>query len=321
MTPWIYLKEALSLGGLSVRELAARTWAKVDENEIMTRAAGVSFYAMLASVPFLALVLTLAVQLLPNPATGEPGAGNQTVAELDATLKSLFPPEAYQVVKDQITRIQEQPPVGLLSVGLALTIWVASSLFVAIIDALNRVYGVIESRPFWKLRLTALLMTVVQAIILIGSLLAIAAWPLILKWLGLSVGGAVLATAVKWAAVFVMVLISFALTFYVGPDAEQKWQWITPGSLLGTVVFLLGSLAFGIYVQNWGNYDKTYGSLGGVMVLLFWFWVSSVVLLTAGQINELIEEHSPMGKQHGQKTDPTEPLDLTSLQPEPLSTE
>ena len=116
-----------------------------------------------------------------------------------------------------------------------------------------------------------------------------------------------------------MVLFSFALTFYVGADAQQSWEWLTPGSLLGTLVFLAFTFVFRIYVQNFASYDKTYGSLGGVMVLLLWFWVSSVVLLAAGQMNKVIENASPLGKGPGQKLDATKPLDMASIAPKPLS--
>jgi membrane protein len=319
MFPPLRLREALGLGGLTARELAVRTWEKINENELQTRAAAVAFYAMLASVPFLALVLTLAVQLLPDPTTGEKGVGDLTVGELRHTLRTFLPEEGFRVVEDQIVRIQKQPPVGLLSAGLAITLWLASSLFLAIIDAMDRVYGVEETRPIWKLRLTALAMTLIQAVILIGSLVTIAAWPVVLRWLGLGAAGAALATVVQWAAIVVMVLLSFALTFYVAPDAEQRWEWITPGSLFGTAVFLPASGLFGVYVRNFGDYDKTYGSLGGVMVILFWLWVSALVLLTAGQVNKVIEDHSPLGKTHGQKVDPTTAPDLGSAEPTPLA--
>jgi membrane protein len=318
----VRLREAMKLGGLSVRELCLRTWKKVQEHEILTRASAVSFYAMLALVPFLALVLTLTVQLLPSRllAAEGPGSGNAVVEAFLQTLKTL-PPEAYQVIQDQITRIQEQPPIGLLSVGLAITLWLASSLFVAVIDAMDAIYGVQETRPFWRLRLTAIVMTIIQAIILVGSLVAILAWPLILRAVGLSEyePAAYLATAIKWMIVFAMVLLSFALAFYVGPDAEQHWEWITPGSLVGTFLFLLASWGFRVYVQNWGNYDKTYGSLGGVMVLLFWFWISSLILLVASEVNKVIENASPLGKYQGQKVDPGAAPDFQAMVPQPAS--
>ena len=319
MFPPLRLREALTLGGLSVRELAFRTWNKIFENEIFTRAAAVAFYAMLALVPFLGLILTLAVQLLPDVTggSGKPvGVGNLTVGQLDSTLKSIFPEEAYGVVKDQIARLQKDTHVGLISIGLAITIWLASSLFVAVIDAMNRIYGVTETRPFWKLHLTAIVMTLIQAVILIGSLLVIVAWPQIVRWMGLSAPAAILAEIVQWMVVALMVLASFALTFYVGPDADQRWEWITPGSLMGSLVFLIETFGFRVYVQNFANYNQTYGSLGGVMVLLFWFWLSSVVVLTAGQVNKIIEDASPMGKSFGQKVDPTDAPDFAARVPE-----
>jgi membrane protein len=316
------LKAALGLGGLSIRELAVRTWTKINENEILTRASAVSFYAMLAFIPFLALVVTWAVQLLPDLSgtTGQRvGVGNLTVEQLRTTLQSLFPKEAYTVVEDQIARLQRQPPVGLISLGLAITLWTASSLFLAIIDAMNRIYGVEETRPFWKLRLTGMFMTIIQATILIGSLLAIVALPHIVAWLGLSAGAAILAEVVQGLVMVVMVLLSFALTFYVGPDADQRWEWITPGSLVGTFVFLGLSYAFRLYIQGFAHYDKTYGTLSGVMVLLLWFWLSSLVFLIAAQVNKVIEDASPLGKSYGQKKEPTIAPDFAKLPPEPQS--
>ncbi len=317
--PPIRLRAALTLGGLTVRELAVRTWHKINENEIMTRAAAVAFYAMLALVPLLGLIVTLAVQLLPDVSGQTPGVGNLTVNQFESTLKTLFPPEAYRVVEAEVGRLQKSPPFGLISFGLAMTLWLASSLFVAIIDAMNRIYGVVETRSFLRVRVTAVLMTIVQSSLLVGSLLAIVAGPQIASWLGFSRPTVLLATALQWFGVTVLVLLSFALSFYVGPDADQRWEWITPGSLFGTALFLATSLLFRVYVQNFANYNKTYGSLGGVMVLLFWFWISSVVLLGAAQINKLIEDASPLGKNYGQKADPTETPEFESMKPEPVA--
>jgi membrane protein len=318
MFPPLRLRSALTLGGLTVRELATRSWVLMVKNEILTRASAVAFYAMLALVPFLGLLLTIAVQLLPDLTgmTGERGAGNMTVEELQSTLKGVLAPEAFGVVEQTIKEIQKKPPVGLLSIGLLITIWLASSLFTAIIDAMNRIDGVEETRPFWKMRLTAIFMTLVQAVILVGALVAMAVGPLLIAKFGLSQSAALFATVTQWAALFVMVLLSFALTFYVGPDSDQRWEWITPGSLLGTMAFLLASYGFSLYVRHFGSYDKTYGSLGGVMVLMFWFWVSAVVLLAAGQMNQVIEQASPLGKNYGQKVDATEAPDYRAIKPQ-----
>jgi membrane protein len=292
----------------------------VIDNEVMTRAAAVSFYAMMALVPFLAVLLTFTIELLPDihgPSDARISFGNVTVGELRETLKGFFPPAAYGVIENQITRIQRQPPTGLISMSLAVTLWLASSLFVSIIDAMDRIYGVTESRSFLRLRLTAMVMTIVQASILISSLVAIVAWPEIARAMGLSAPAAAVSTVIQWAAVVIMVMLSFALSFYVGPDADQRWEWITPGSLMGTAAFLVISVGFRVYVQRFGSYDRTYGSLGGVMVLMFWFWLSSLVLLTAAQMNKLIEDASPLGKGFGQRKEIPVAPDFAAMKPEP----
>ncbi len=315
------LRAALSLGGLSVRELLVRTWRAIDEHEIQTRAAAVSFYAMLALVPFLGLVLTLAVQLLPDlTGSADPahGIGDVTVEEFRSTLQGALPTEASSEIEQQIIRLQASPPVGLISLGLAITIWLSSSLFVAVIDAINRIFGVKERRSFLKLRLIAIAMTIVQAAILVGSLLAIVGWNWVLHWLKLGDSAAFLATFALYATILFMVLLSFALTFFVAPDAVQKWEWITPGSIAGSVLFIVTTYGFRVYVQNFANYNRTYGSLGGVMVLLFWFWISSLILLGAAQVNKIIEEASPLGKNYGQRINVADKPDFDAMEPVPI---
>ncbi len=312
----------MNLGGLTTRELAVRTWQKIDENEIQTRAAGIAFYAMLALVPFIGLILTLAVQLLPDltgSAGKKGGIGDEAVQQFRATLQQALPKEASAEIEGQIASIQSKPPVGLISIGLAITIWLASSLFVAVIDAMNRIYGVKERRSFLKLRLIAIFMTVTQAAILIGSLVLIVAGPEVLEKFGIAMPKSSLALAGQYCVVLMMVLISFALSFYVAPDSKQSWEWISPGSIVGSLLFLGATVLFRVYVQNFGNYGKTYGSLGGVMVLLFWFWISALVLLGAAQVNKIIEDASPLGKNVGQRVNPAEAPDFAAMKPEPAN--
>ena len=180
MFPPLRLRSALSLGGLSPRELAVRTWRASDEHEIQTRAAAVSFYAMLAMVPFIGVVLTLAVQLLPDltgwasKADRDRQARRSNSSSRPWRRRSRRRPRRRS--RSRSPPSSSDPPVGLISIGLAITIWLASSLFVAVIDAMNRIYGVKDRRGFLKLRLIAIFMTIVQAAILVGSLLAIVGW-------------------------------------------------------------------------------------------------------------------------------------------------
>jgi len=204
-------RTTMSLGGLSPSQVAMGVWARMTDHNSMTWAAAVAFYAMLATVPFLALVLVVMVLRLPDlsGASGRTvGLGNLTVEQLDATLSSLVPNAAYVLVKDQIVRIQSEPPVALLSLGVVIALWSSSNLFLVVIDALNQTFGVKETRSYVKLRLTAMAMTLLQAGSLLGSLVVIVAWPQILRVLGLDPHGAVawVATVVRWSAVFLMVI-------------------------------------------------------------------------------------------------------------------
>ncbi len=301
------LLSAMHLGGLTFREACLRTWTKINEHEILTRAAAISFYALAALVPFLALVITLTAWFLPRIAWLLPwvkqDAADQVAAQANAIalMQSLLPADAASLLGREITAIQEKPPAGIISFGLIALLWLSASLFVAVMDAMNRIMGVQETRPFWKVRLLAMLMTLTQAVILIVAFVTTLIWPQIIKWLGLSLMVALLATAVQGLTVFFIILLSFSLALYFGPDADQRWEWITPGSLIGTLVLLCVSLLFRIYVQNWANYSATYGSLTGVVILMSWLWICCIELLVSAEFNKVIEDASPLGKPYGQR--------------------
>jgi membrane protein len=285
------LMAALSLGGLSLKDAAIRTWDRMNEHEIMTRAAAITFSAIAALVPFLALMITLTAYLLPSPVRhevrGKAGPADELV--------SMLPGDAASIVTKEIQRLQESPPAALISLGLAATIWLSSSVFVAIMDAMNRILGVRETRPWWKQRLVAMVMTLSQAAILIAVFSTMLAWPLILHFLGIGTAAALLVTAVHGVLVFLVILLTFALALYFAPNSDQCWEWITPGSLIGSVVLLVVSVIFRVYVQHWGNYSATYGSLGGIVLLMTWMWLCSLLFLTAAELNKVIKDASPLG--------------------------
>jgi len=285
---------AFHLGGLSVRELAIRTWDRINRHEILTRAAAIAFYGIAALVPFLAMVITLTAYLLPPPVRQQMSGTSRPTGPMDDML-AVLPGDAASVVAKEIQRLQEGPPVGLLSFGLVATLWLSSSLFVAVMDAMNRILGVEERRPYWKQRLEAVGMALSQGAILIVSFVTILGWRLILHHLNVGEFTAVLVTTAHAILVFLIFLISFALALYFAPDADQCWEWITPGSLAGSVVLLVVSVAFRVYVQRWGNYSATYGSLAGIVVLMSWAWLCALTLLTAAEVNKVIKDASPLG--------------------------
>ncbi len=278
-------------GKLTARELFVQTWRNITRHEVLTRTSAIAFSSMMASVPFLILALTAFIYLLPNlsGAGGGLGIGNLTPDQVREFLLTLFPPDIANVITDQITHIQQQPPIGLLSVSIVVLLWMASTVFVDIMDALNKIYGVKETRPYWHIRLWAILITIIQMALGLVALIVMLAWPQIMKVFHLTGDLAYYATIVKWIVVPSTVMGSMALIFRMGPASHQRGRWVTPGSVFGTIVFLAATLLFREYVLTFASYNRIYGSLGGVMALMFWFWLSSLVLLVAAEMNKVIE--------------------------------
>lgn len=278
-------------GKLTVRELFAETWRNIIRHEVLTRTSAIAFSSMMASVPFLILALTAFIYLLPNlSGAGDGlGIGNLTPDQVREFLLTLFPPDIANVITDQIAHIQEQPPIGLVSISIIVLLWMASAVFVDIMDALNKIYGVRETRPYWHMRLWAILITIIQMAIGLIALIVLLAWPQIMRLFHLTGDIAYYATIVKWIVVPATVMGSMALIFRMGPASHQRGRWVTPGSVFGTIVFLAATLLFREYVLTFASYNRIYGSLGGVMALMFWFWLSSLVLLVAAEMNKVIE--------------------------------
>ncbi|MBS1953250.1 MAG: YihY/virulence factor BrkB family protein [Cyanobacteria bacterium SZAS-4] len=267
-------------------------YREFEEHEILTRCAAIAFYAMLAFVPLIAVLLAVSVQLYYISSFLPPElrwVEVQTINELQHSLSTMFPEDAYDVVQAQIERMRVAHPVTVLSIGSILSLWVASSLFMSVMDALNRIYGVKEKRSYWKRRLISMVMTLIQSVFVLGCLASIVAWPQVIAQLGLVGFASFSLSVVHMVAAFLISLVSFALTFQIGPPSKQRIFWITPGSFFGAIIFMTISLGFRVYVQNFGAYDRVYGSLGGVMVLLLWFWLTSAVVLGAAATNKVLE--------------------------------
>jgi membrane protein len=283
------LWHAVHLSGLTIREAAAQTWRRMDDQAVMSRAAAITFYGMAALVPFMGLVIAISAHALPY---FETFYSRRVQLEPVDPVEALLPSDAVSLVKHELNRIQAEPRVGLVSFGLLVLLWLSSSVFVEVIDAMNAIRGLKETRPFWKRRLIAMVMTLGLAGILISATLTLVVWPQILNWLGLGGVASVIATIVHGLVVTMIVFLTFALALQVGPNTAVAWEWITPGSLLGSIVMVAASVLFRVYAQNWGHYGATYGSLAGIMLLMSWLWLSSLVLLVAAVFNKVIEDAS-----------------------------
>jgi membrane protein len=292
MRTWL----ARRLGGLTARQLAVRTYAKIIDQAVLTRAAAISFYAVAAFVPFMGLVIVLLAYSLPW--FDRMFAGGVEVEPLDP-LEALLPREAVSLIRGEMMRLSAEPHPALLSFAVALLLWLSSSVFVEIIDAMHAIGGCRDTRPFWQRRLIAMVMTLGTAAILISAMLTIVIWPQIPRWLGLSAGASAVATFTHAAVVTLTVYLTLALALRVGCNRRNRELWLTPGCALGTAMVLAASLLLRYYAHNLADYGATYGSLAGIMLLMTWLWLSSLGLLFAAALNKVIEDASEISRRFG----------------------
>ena len=186
-------------------------------------------------------------------------------------------------------RSGDRPAPYLFSFGILFTLWTASGAFAALINALNRAYDVQETRPFWKVRGIAILMTLgLSVLILVGVLLLVLGPQIgetIASIFGLGELFLLVWDIVRWPVALFFMIFTVALLYYFAPDANQPFRWITPGGLIGVVLWVLASVAFNFYVSNFGSYNKTYGSIGAVIILLLYLYISSLTILFGAELN------------------------------------
>ncbi len=292
------------LGGLSWFQLAKRVWAEINEDDVWGRAAQLAYYFLLALFPLL-IFLTAALGLML-------GSGEGLRTSLFNYLSQVMPGAAYQLVDTTMTEITGASNAGKLSFGLLATLWAASNGMGAITQALNSAYDLKESRPWWKQRLVAVALTMALSILVITALL-------LMLWGGefadfvaahYELGG-FFPTAwkiIQWPLVFGFMVTSFALIYFYAPDVkEQKWKWLTPGSAIGVVLWLLVSFGFKIYLHYFDSYSKTYGSIGAVIILMLWLYFTGAAILIGSELNSEIENAAaesgaPDAKERGEKS-------------------
>jgi membrane protein len=280
---------------LSWGELLKRTAKETSNDDCLGLAAQLAYYFFLALFPAFLFVLALA-SFFP--------LANFT-DEIVSALRPVAPTEVLGFLEEQLRRLSNADSGGILTMGFLLAIWSSSAALVAISGSLNRAYDIEETRPWWKVRLTAIGLTVALALMILISFSLIVIGPTIAEQLASSLGlGAAFEWTWKilqWPVAFFLVSTAVGLVYYFAPDAEQDWVWITPGAVLGTLLWLLVSLAFKFYAANFADYNATYGTVGGVIVLLLWFYMSGLAILVGAELNAEIEHASPYGKAPGEK--------------------
>ena len=280
---------------LSWGELFKRTFKDSIADDALGLAAQLAYYFFLSLFPALLFLLALA-SFFPL---------GQFTDMLPNMLGAFAAPQMVDLIRNQLQELSNRDNGGLLSIGLLGAVWSSSSAMVSIANALNRAYDIEESRPWWKVRLTAIVLTIGVALFILVSFTLVVAGPqladLVANRVGFGPAFEWTWKILQWPLVFILVVIGIGLIYYFGPDAEQEWVWVTPGAVLGTALWLLASLVFRLYVVNFGNYDETYGTLGAIILLMLWFYLTGLSIIVGAELSAEIEHASPWGKAPGQK--------------------
>jgi membrane protein len=276
----------LELPARGWKDILLRIWKNIGKDRIIVVAAGVTFYSVLALFPAIAALVAL-YGLFADP--------NTITSHLDS-IAGLVPAGAIEVIRDQITRVASQgrATLGLTFLaGLLASLWSANAGMKSLFDVLNLVYNEPEKRSFIWLNIISLTFTVlaiVFALVAIGVMVVV---PLVLNFIGLGSATEIVIKTGRWPALLIVVSLALAFLYRYGPSREKhQWRWITWGSAVAAVSWLVVSILFSWYAENFGSYNKTYGSLGAIIAFMFWIWLSTIVILIGGELNAETEHQT-----------------------------
>jgi membrane protein len=254
---------------------------RISEDRVTTLAAALAYYFFFALFPFLIFLLSV-VTLTPMAKGLEDW--------LLGRAAGLVPGQVFEILQTTIQSLLAQPRGGLLSLGAVLALWSSAAAVASVMDALNVAYRVPERRPWWKIRLKAIGLTVALSFFMIlAFVLAVGTAPLA-AWVATILGplGGVGILVVNWSVMLATDTFVVATIYDQCPDVDLPWRWFSPGSVVFTFGFFTTTLAFSFYVAKFGSYDKTYGSLGAVIVLLLWMYLLALLLLLGGEVDGVL---------------------------------
>ncbi len=285
----------IPLGGtIGWGALFKRTFKEAYADNCLGLSAQLAYYFFLSVFPALLVVVAMTSAFPPH-----------LLDHMLAWFGSFTPPDVQQIVTTQVQLITNSGNTGLLTFGVLGALWSSSSAMNATIDTLNRAYGIQEARSWWRVQLLSIVLTIIMSVFVLVAFTLVIAGPEIAERVAARYGfGTVFEWAwsiVQWPVIFLLMSQGFALVYYLAPDAEQRWPWILPGAHLATGLWLLISLGFRFYVVHFGQFNQMYGAIGGVIVMLLWFYLSGLALLLGAEFNSEIEHASPYGKAEGEK--------------------
>jgi membrane protein len=268
------------------RDILWRTKAEIADDHTSMAAASIAFYSLLAIFPAIAAMISI-WGLMFDP---------QQITQQIQALSSALPEGAAGIITRQAETVAANSGTGvsLAAVGgILFALYSASKGMKAMIEGLNVVYDEEEKRGFIKLNLLTLALTLGLIGMMIVTLLLITVLPALLGNLGLGDLVRIGLNYARWPLLLVVALVGLAVLYRYAPSRDEpQWQWVSPGALVATVLWLLGSIAFSIYVSNFRSYNETYGSLGAVVILLMWFWLSAFIVLLGAELNSEIERQT-----------------------------
>lgn len=268
-----------------VTQFARDFWRKLKDDNVFNGAAALGFYLTLAIFP--AMIVTMAViPYLPIARV------DQAIMDL---LHQAMPGDAAQVFTRVVADVTSERRGGLLSFGLVATLWAASTGMYAIMQQLNVTYDVGEGRPFLRARATALGLSLMFVVLVLGSLSLVVLGGVIQDWIGARWGySSPLLTffvVFRWVVIGIGLILAFALIYYFAPNVQERFRFLTPGSLVGAALLVVASLGFSYYAGRFADYDATYGSIGAVIVLMLWLYIAGLVILVGSVINVLLTRY------------------------------
>ncbi len=265
-------------------QIIKRMVSKFGENELLSEAASVTFFALLALFPAVTAIVSIYGLF----------ADRATIEEKLNVASGFVPSGGMEIIRDQVHRLTQTPAGGLslgAIVGLLAALWSANQGSKAMFSALNAVYGERESRGFVKLTITSLTFTLGTIVVLVAAIAAIVVLPLAFRAIGIEGSDVDLIARIgRWPATILLLILALSLLYRFAPSRKPaRWRWVTWGGTVAAVAWVALSAGFSWYVSNFGNYNKTYGSLGAIIGFMTWIWLSATVLLVGGQLNAEME--------------------------------
>ncbi len=264
-------------------DIVQQMWTSSYSHNILGHAAQLGFYFLLAVFPAL-LCLTTIVGMLPL---------EEILPQLIGYFQKVMPRESLVLVERYLREISQGVGSDVFSLSLVGAVFASSWSMMAIIECLNTVYGVKETRPLWALGITALLLTLGATVFVIVSIVLILIGENLGQWIADLVGLSELFTLAwsifQWPVIILLMLLATSLIYYWAPNSPHSWRGMTPGSILAVSLWILVSLAFRVYVESLAYYNLVYGSIAGVIFLMIWFYLSGLVLLLGGELNAILE--------------------------------